>query len=226
MRLYHFCEARHAWRNIARRRIKIATLSELNDPFEFFGVDLRDKTQRQLFKLTKKLAARQFGLLCFSRRWHNPLLWSHYADKHRGVCLGFDVVYDGLVRVSYVRDRLTDPFRGVPVSRLSEAMPQEQLEGLIRRVLSTKFRDWRYEQEQRLFVNLDSTTRTKTGLYFYDLSPQVQLREIILGSRCGASVDRVRAFVGKGAPSVSVVKARLAFGSFSVVPDGRAAKRT
>jgi hypothetical protein len=22
--------------------------------------------------------------------WHNPLLWSHYADRHRGMALGFD----------------------------------------------------------------------------------------------------------------------------------------
>ncbi|NKK82626.1 DUF2971 domain-containing protein [Rhizobium leguminosarum bv. viciae] len=32
-----------------------------------------------------------FGLLCMSTTWQEPLLWSHYADKHKGMCLGFDV---------------------------------------------------------------------------------------------------------------------------------------
>ena len=46
------------------------------------------------------------GVLCFSRGWHNPLLWSHYGDKHRGVCLGFDVPNAHIVHVSYNSSRL------------------------------------------------------------------------------------------------------------------------
>ena len=33
----------------------------------------------------------EMGLLCFSRNWTHPLLWSHYASKHEGICLGFDL---------------------------------------------------------------------------------------------------------------------------------------
>ena len=31
------------------------------------------------------------AILCFSRNWDNLLLWSHYGDRHMGVCLGFDI---------------------------------------------------------------------------------------------------------------------------------------
>ena len=26
------------------------------------------------------------GMLCFSKGWHNPVQWSHYTDKHKGIC--------------------------------------------------------------------------------------------------------------------------------------------
>lgn len=32
---------------------------------------------------------KQIGICCFSALFDHPLMWSHYADKHKGVCLGF-----------------------------------------------------------------------------------------------------------------------------------------
>ena len=31
------------------------------------------------------------GVCCFSAVINNPLLWSHYADQHRGVCIGYSL---------------------------------------------------------------------------------------------------------------------------------------
>lgn len=63
-------------------------------------------------------------------------MWAHYADKHYGVCLGFDVSGPpGLINeVHYVPDRLRDlldqkePLMGID-------------EGIVRQILTTKFRD-------------------------------------------------------------------------------------
>ena len=41
-----------------------------------------------------------------SRSWHNPVQWSHYASKHTGICLGFDVPDEHLGEVTYSRTRL------------------------------------------------------------------------------------------------------------------------
>jgi hypothetical protein len=38
MRVYHFTKAVHGLEAIRRRRLKIARISELNDPFEFLQV--------------------------------------------------------------------------------------------------------------------------------------------------------------------------------------------
>lgn len=34
------------------------------------------------------------GISCFSKRPNNLLLWAHYADKHAGICLKFDITKD------------------------------------------------------------------------------------------------------------------------------------
>src|SRR5574337_2128898 len=31
------------------------------------------------------------GISCFSKSFNKTLMWSHYADKHAGVCLGFTI---------------------------------------------------------------------------------------------------------------------------------------
>src|SRR4051812_20082149 len=48
------------------------------------------------------------GLVCFSRNWIDPVLWSHYAQRHRGLCLGFDVKRDEIELVDYFDDRIRD----------------------------------------------------------------------------------------------------------------------
>ena len=93
-RAYHFGSAQHALDDLRRRHLKIAQLDELNAPFELWAIAQPDRRLRQAF-----------GLLCFSLDWHNPLLWGHYADRHRGLPLGFDVDEQILKPVSYVKTR-------------------------------------------------------------------------------------------------------------------------
>jgi len=52
--------------------------------------ELPTEAHREFLRWTKERLIGKLGLLCFSRNWHNPVLWSHYADKHRGICPGFD----------------------------------------------------------------------------------------------------------------------------------------
>ncbi|MBE1161567.1 DUF2971 domain-containing protein [Dyella acidiphila] len=35
--------------------------------------------------------------------YHDPVQWAHYAKKHQGPCLGFDVSNELLTQVNYVR---------------------------------------------------------------------------------------------------------------------------
>ena len=84
MRVYHFINKKYGLEDLRERRLKIARIAELNDPFEFAAVDLSDPWLRQAWEPMKQDMADRYGIICFSETWDSPVLWAHYADKHRG----------------------------------------------------------------------------------------------------------------------------------------------
>jgi len=82
---------------------------------------------------------RRFRLYCLSTKPHCPLMWGHYADHHRGICLEFDV-------------RTPDFCQAIEVNYSAE-YPRFSLDD--RTDLSPfhcKSADWSYEQEYRLIA--------------------------------------------------------------------------
>jgi len=209
MRVYHLSEAQFALSNVALRRIKISRFSDLNDPFELLGADLNNKEHRRAFRLSKEEIDQNKGLLCFSSSWDNPVLWSHYAEKHRGVCLGFDVPDHLLVPVIY-----TD--KPMKIDTGGKSSLPKLSESFVNALLRTKYVDWRYEDEYRVFLQLDHKA-AECGLYFYSFSSALVLREVILGPRCELPIKGIRELVANFDPQVYVIKSRLAFTRFKVV---------
>lgn len=211
MRLYYLCPPQFGISNLAMRRLKISRFSDLNDPFELLAVELTDSGHRQVFRALKDELNKSKGLLCFAKTWSNPLMWGHYADRHTGIALGFDVQDDLAKQVIYA-NRLQkiqfDQSTGKP------SITYESMERLLR----TKFFDWKYEDEYRVWAQLDRSTE-ESGLYFFNLNEQIRLREVVLGQRCTLPIDRVRDLVSSYPEHVDVHKARIAFGSFRVVKD-------
>jgi hypothetical protein len=54
----------------------------MNDPFELSGSRWSDP---QVDSVLTDYTSATVGALCFSTNWSNPLLWSHYAEKHSGI---------------------------------------------------------------------------------------------------------------------------------------------
>src|SRR4030042_3833160 len=90
-RAYHLTSAEHGISSISLRRLKVARFLDANDPFELTALNTHKREIRGLLKRFKVSKNSEMGLLCFSKNWTNPLLWSHYASKHEGICLGFDL---------------------------------------------------------------------------------------------------------------------------------------
>jgi Protein of unknown function (DUF2971) len=208
-RVYHFINLAHGLSNLSHRRLKIAELMKLNDPFEFFGANLSEPNLRRAFSKMKEAMAKNRGIICFSRSWRNPVQWSHYADKHHGLCLGFDIPSKNLAAVNYSPTR----FR-VDVTKLAniQSIDLETAKAL----LFTKYSHWRYEQEMRTFTTLEKID-TGSGLYFADFSESLQLREVIVGALSDVTEHQILDALGELQNTVDVWKARLAFGSFRVV---------
>ncbi len=210
MRVYYLTNAQFALSNIALRRIKISIFSDLNDPFELLAVDLSDKTHRKAFRMTKDQLNENKGLICFSKSWSNPLLWGHYAEKHTGICLGFDIPDKFLKPVIYSKS----PMKIKINPKTGELIFNEN--NMMSRLLRTKFADWRYEDEMRLFVELDHDS-IESGNYFYPFSEDFILREIVLGPRCEIPINGLRSLIENFNQPIRVIKSRIASSSFRVV---------
>ena len=204
-RVYHLLPEKWALGNLKKRRIKVTRFNEMNDPFELLGVELSRPEERQRFGRWRRSASAKFGLLCFSRNWANPVLWSHYADRHRGLCLGFDVPTSELHEVKYLKERW----------QLTNLLPEKVQPGPL---FCVKFRDWEYEDEWRRIITL-AEAREENERHFWPFGPDLVLREVIAGPRCKVTKNILKATLGEGLKQVEVTKARLAFHTFRVVPN-------
>lgn len=220
-RLYNLSKCVHAIANIESQRIKVSRISDLNDPFELIAANLSERKHRRSLRGFREKLDKDHGILCFSRSWSNPVLWSHYADKHSGICLGFDVDEGCAIPVEYVSSLRDLDMTSIEAQNRGLHFPLEDDE--VMRILRTKYEHWQYEDEMRVFVDLDHST-CSSDLYFMDFGPKILLREVIVGARCPMPLRDVVDLVAKRAPGVQVRKARLAFHSFSITEDLRASK--
>jgi len=200
MRVFHFLNEKFGLKDLTERRLKIARIMELNDTFEFLGVELSDRNFRRTMKETKETLSKSKGLLCFSKNWQNPVLWGHYANKHRGICLGFDMPLIPPTKVDYVKTRF----------------PKAQVldEAFMKKLLLTKFIHWEYEEEYRVYVSLEEEIE---GLFYADFSDSLVLRQVIVGAQSQLTRSQISAALGDLNDKVEVFKARAAFKSFDVV---------
>ena len=76
--------------------IVLSTCDERNLSFEF---DL-DNFKKELKRITSKFLENSYAT-CFSENNDNFLMWSHYASRHSGVCLGFELENPGLFPYIY-----------------------------------------------------------------------------------------------------------------------------
>ncbi len=125
---------------IAARMRTQAELDELN-------AALSPAEQSEFNALVESIQrkANETGVLSFSAICNSTLMWSHYADNHRGICLKFSLekwrdMSMALYPVAY------------PIKRLSLQLDAQSFgQGqLVQAVVLTKDQGWQYEQEWRV----------------------------------------------------------------------------
>ncbi|RLV58300.1 DUF2971 domain-containing protein [Parashewanella curva] len=133
----------------------------LNDPFELNPAqELYDhliknsNDHTRLFERADELSARNsltdIGVISFTENYNNLLMWSHYADEHKGMVVEFD--YQKLS--NYFNSKLiTDTSIG-RVRYNSERTPTIHSEIDVSDILLSKGDDWIYEKEHRILPNL------------------------------------------------------------------------
>ena len=142
----------------------------------FASTDVVAEMCRDLIDVISKTA----GIICFSKRRNNLLMWSHYANGHKGFVVGFDIPPELTPEsVQYQTRRL--PWNFLPESN-NFAIGSE-----IKNLILRKSIHWRYEKEVRvlwalkgLIQEVDDQGRT---CYFTKI-PAKMITEVIFGYRC------------------------------------------
>ena len=171
-RVYKFRSAFYGLLDLEHRHIKLATIDDLNDPFDLASVDTTDPRVNSLLSTHIEHFRGNYGLLCFSRNWDNLLMWSHYGDSHTGLCFGFDLP-----------DGPTDLDVHYQPNLLKIRGPEDVNFDLVNRLLRTKHESWSYEQEVRAFVDIKNEPRDAKGLMWFDFGSALELKEVIVGAQ-------------------------------------------
>jgi len=160
---------------------------------------LLERMVREHTRATQEAVMDRYRVYCMCPHVQNALMWAHYAAKHRGICLEFNVANDticGALEVQYH-----------PEFPMTRQYSDDLAENLL--PLLAKSDVWSYEKEFRLLTQEASnatphdTLLTKNGhLKLGDGA----LRSIIVG--CLGPYDAVRDLAARYSPNIQVQRAR------------------
>jgi hypothetical protein len=146
------------------------------------------------------------GISCFSESDSILLMWSHYADSHKGVCLTFDVEKDPIFfsipyKVEYPLEYpKIDPF-------LNERKNEVQL------IFATKSSEWSYEKEYRIIKSKDNNPQFRGAIAF---RPEA-LTEIKFGYKATEeSIKTIKNLVMKKYPHIKLYRSRIKKNQFGL----------
>ncbi len=142
----------------------------------------------------------RWRICCLTPKADMPLMWSHYASHHRGICLEFDTA---------------DPFFGNAFAvEYQEMLPAIDIINITGeasfKTLVTKSTDWCYESEYRILARDISAAEGAHRHFpittddFLPLKPGI-LTGIIVG--CRADIETITNLVKKHAPDLPVKRA-------------------
>lgn len=166
--------------------IKLATTKSLNDPFEVqLSNELANKlTERRLASYSKTFIknvisredlkksyekiSEQYGVISLTETHRNILMWAHYANSHKGVCIGYKTTF--IEELNYREHPVIDEWRGIYTpekirydsKRFELKIDDETTENeSIMQAMLKKSDDWIYEKEHRCIVPFHMADRFK-----------------------------------------------------------------
>lgn len=128
------------------------------------------------------------GITCFSETNDNILMWSHYSNKHEGICLGFDIDEKNVQKFidknkNINNNKLSSEAKyALFTIKYSDTRPvlkifTNDISEQISNMLKIKSNIWKYEREHRIFI-FDKNISFPTGIYYN----REYLKEITLGA--------------------------------------------
>lgn len=202
LKLYRYMSFDDYWKkNIFEGQLFFSSADAVNDPYdclvylnrEVYGEyvlkrirEIFPKTDIEILKdETKKCLEedlyhylvrlrKNIRVTCFAESNLSPLMWSHYADKHQGFCIEYDL------------SRIVEGYRKCILPVIYSDTKYDVTEAIISKNTNLlmnpfyyKAKDWAYEKEWRMVIFEDMI---KDGEYFADFSHGITGIYLGLGS--------------------------------------------
>lgn len=125
---------------------------------------------------------------CVSSKNNSNLMWSHYANSHKGFCIEFKADHLNANEVGY--EKYLPKIKVIDLIFQKFQMENDELGNTIWKALRTKLEEWRYESEYRFQASnsmLSNTVKSGDDYKIFQY-PERFVESIIFGCRAKASV--------------------------------------
>ncbi len=133
-----------------------------------------------------------YGIFSLTRSRSNLTMWSHYAESHKGLVVGFDRNHGffgkakELQKIDYRDERISLTSNDGYLRLVGKDLPSgSDYKELADQLFLRKHPDWENEEEWRMIKRLDEATTTSPtdpNVYLYEI-PCDAIRVIILGAQ-------------------------------------------
>lgn len=206
MLIYRFMSLTHGLDSLQSKRLHVGRLLELNDPYDcqpvLSNIPEDVASVRQSFESGfLSTFERLLGVVSHSATAEDPVVWSHYADHHRGLAFAFEftnpAAIANLLEFVPLEQRLVEVEYGLTraaidaaeLIRLQKEHNTAELFRMMAQAFSKKALSWSYEKEYRQFIPLDLCA--PSGSHYFVAFPENRLRSVILGERCNIGIQDV-----------------------------------
>ena len=166
---------------LVNKRMFASRYLDFNDPMEGFYLDPEGRLSDEIhYKLQEEMKA--IRILSLSKRKDSTLMWSHYADSHKGIVIGIET-YENIDTLPVLyEDHI--------------ALTEGDISyDTCKQLLCRKLSPWSYEEEVRIFT--------------YKNYVPIKIKEIIYGTKIKQTVRSVlRRIIKAVDPSIQFINVK------------------
>ena len=198
--------------------LKFTNPSKFNDPFDCCPTTIGEipvdsfphAVGDMMNQSIQSLTSQAHGVACFTPHPDKMLMWSHYGDQHRSVCIGFDseILLKSPPLNSEGNPLCETIVEVVYTSTRPDADSKTQY--------FHKSEEWSYEDERRIISSVKKG-QPMWGPGVWAI-PTAAIREIVLGARMLNRTEQKVVEIAKAAiPDITIRKAVLHMHTFEIL---------
>lgn len=182
-----------------KESVRIAQIDALRD-----NVSGRFKLESHIYELSEQMWevwCKKYRIYCLTEHNDSILMWAHYGDNHKGICLEFAVkpFFITAIKIKYEKR--------YPIYKIYNEELEKELRPFI-----TKYDMWQYEDEFRMFSTewpekvMDYPQSKNSCLSF----PTKTLKAVIVGCKMPVKdIEKVKCLILKSRLKVALKKAEM-----------------